>query len=203
MPNLLQAEREKYADIWSLESYAKHSPGERYAPMFRDMAMEHAAVLGTVLDAGCGSGKGAVALHKLGFEISCLCDFTNDGLCDEARTLPFVQACLWEPIGPRLPRECGGQVDWVYCCDVLEHIPTALTMLVVSRLLAVARQGVFLSICSVPDEQGYWIGRPLHLTVQPFVWWRDTLAAIGEVVEARDLLINGAFLVRAGANHAE
>jgi hypothetical protein len=31
----------------------------------------------------------------------------------------------------------------------------------------------------------------------PFVWWRDQLATVGELVEARDLLHAGAFLVRA------
>ncbi len=68
-------------------------------------------------------------------------------------------------------------------------------MLVISRLLHVARRGVFLSIALVPDEFGVWVGQPLHQTVQGFTWWRDRLNTLGTIKECRDLLTAGVYYV--------
>lgn len=191
--SLLDRECAKYEAMWAMPGYATYSPGEQMIPILLDMIPPSAR--GPVLDAGCGSGKGALALQAAGFEDVRLCDLTDTGLVDAARGFPFDRACLWQPLRPQLRYLPGGAVDWVYCCDVLEHIPEAFTMLVVSRLLEVARRGVFLSISTVPDSHGVWIGERLHHTVQPFVWWRDQLRELGTVLEARDLLMAGAFLV--------
>lgn len=186
--NIVDVERGKYEDMWGVDAYAEHSPGEMFLPLFLNMI--GAVRRSTIIDAGCGSGKGALALQNAGFVVRC-CDLTNTGLIPEARTFPFSTACLWDDLV-----RVVGFADWVYCCDVLEHIPTEFTMLVIARLLAVARKGVFLSISFAPDVMGAWIGKPLHQTVQHFVWWRDNLNTIGELVEARDLLNAGVFLVK-------
>ena len=176
-----------YQDIWALDTYHAHSPGETYVPTFVE-------ILGprrfAVLDAGCGAGKGAMALKAAGHDVWCadLVDVREGRAID----LPFSQACLWDDLRVAL----GRQVDWVYCCDVLEHIPTPFTMLVVHQLLQVARLGVFLSISLQPDVFGAWVGKPLHQTVQGFTAWRDQLAELGTVIEARDLLNTGLYLVR-------
>lgn len=186
MSVIIEQQRSTYSEAWGIEQYAEHSPGEHHVAMFLEMAK----VLGqgySVLDAGCGSGKGALALKAAGCQVQ-MCDITAEGLVEEAKAFPFYQACLWHPLGPR--------VDYVYCCDVLEHIPTEFTMLTVSRLLEVARRGVFLSISLVPDVFGNWVGKPLHRTVQSFNWWRDNLNAIGKVTESRDLLHTGIYFVR-------
>jgi hypothetical protein len=78
----------------------------------------------------------------------------------------------------------------------MEHIPPAFTMLVVARLLEVARSGAFFSISLVPDAFGAWVGKPLHQSVQSFTQWRDQLATLGEVLECRDLLTTGVYFVR-------
>lgn len=185
--NIVDTERGKYEDMWGVDAYAVHSPGEMFLPLFLDMVGSSRT---SVIDAGCGSGKGALALQSAGFNVRC-CDLTDAGLVPEARIFPFDTVCLWDNLALKI-----GFADWVYCCDVLEHIPTEFTMLVIARLLGIARKGVFLSISFTPDVMGTWIGTPLHQTVQPFVWWRDNLRAIGELVEARDLLNAGVFLVK-------
>lgn len=179
---VIARERAKYETAWALPKYGDNSPGAQFLPIFQDMS---GASGGTVLDAGCGSGKGALALQAAGFNVT-LCDLVPDGLVTEAMGLAFVPACLWHqlPVAPH---------DYVYCCDVLEHIPTPFTMLVISRLLAVARRGVFLSISTVPDQYGAWVGESLHQTVQPFVAWRDQLVALGHQVQGRDLLTVACF----------
>jgi 2-polyprenyl-3-methyl-5-hydroxy-6-metoxy-1,4-benzoquinol methylase len=192
MSSLLERERDKYDAMWAVPAYANASPGAQVLPVFLDMTQ---ATSGTVLDAGCGSGKGAVALVKAGFDVT-LCDLTPEGLVPEAQGLPFAASALWADLAPLTYAATFGKTfDYVYCCDVLEHIPTPFTMLVIRRLLDVSKHGVFLSISTVPDNFGVWIGEPLHQTVQPFVQWRDQLNTIGRVIEARDLLMSGCYWV--------
>lgn len=181
-------ETDRYAMVWeSVPQYANESPGQDLAPTFATFARPGA----TVLDAGCGSGKGGVALARAGYDVT-LCDLTDAGLVPEAQGLPFATACLWKPLRAQVRR---GAVDWVYCVDVLEHLPTQFTMLAIDHMLALSTQGVFLGISLVPDNFGPWLGHPLHLTVQPFVWWRDALKELGTVVDARDQLIRGVYVV--------
>ncbi len=182
--------------MWAIPAYNDNSPGEAFAPLFLEMARIDPTTtrMRTVLDAGCGGGKGALALAAMGFRVAMI-DFTDAGLTPEAKALPFTEAALWEDLSIRGGYRFGGKADYVYCCDVLEHVPTEFTMLVVRRLLDVARQGVFLSICLTEDNFGIWVGKPLHNTVRPFTWWRDNLQVLGNVVECRDLLDVGLFYV--------
>jgi SAM-dependent methyltransferase len=185
--DLVTRERETYEQAWAFKPYAEYSPGVKYLPLFLDMT--RTTMRTTVLDAGCGSGKGALALKDAGFDVTC-CDLTPAGLVPEAADVPFVQTALWAD----LKRQVGFR-DWVYCTDVLEHIPPTFTMLVVSRLLEVSRRGVFLSIALMPDEFGKMIGKPLHQSLQNFAQWREQLDTVGHVIEARDLLHTGVYLV--------
>lgn len=180
-------ERATYEEMWGFVPYSEHSPGEQWAGAFAQMSGN--TMRGSVLDAGCGGGKGAIALHEWGFAVT-MADLTDVGLEEGARQFPFHRIPLWG----NLKREFGF-VDWVYCADVLEHIPTEWTMLAVSRMLEVARRGCFFSIAFVPDQFGAVIGTPLHQTVQSFSWWKARLNEIGHVTDARDLLECGLFLV--------
>ena len=205
MTTITTAERDTYRDVWQhIPQYGEVSPGERLAPVFDDLVSGLGHQRGTVLDAGCGSGKGALALKALGYTVT-LCDLTDAGLVDEAREFPFFEAALWRDLRPHLKARWPNvdpfkmhewtRFDWVYCTDVLEHLPTAMVGLVVSRLLEVARYGVFISVSLELDINGVWIGKLLHQTVQPFTWWRDLLAELGRVIEARDCIGSAIFLV--------
>jgi SAM-dependent methyltransferase len=188
-------ETEKYADVWqALPQYATYSPGAELLPLFLQMVGDSR---GTVLDAGTGSGKGALALSAAGFQVTC-CDVTAAGLVPEAQGFPFHVTSLWHDLWP-VARGAGHpgrtRFDYVYCTDVLEHIPPQFTMLAIDQMLRVAQKGLFLGISLVPDGFGTWVGQPLHQTVQSFTWWRDGLKELGEVVEGRDLMNEAVFLV--------
>jgi SAM-dependent methyltransferase len=185
---VVDAERALYTDVWAnVDTYGLHSPGEERVSMFQAMSR---AKGGTVLDAGCGAGRGALALELAGFDVT-LCDVTDAGLTDEARAVgDFHRVCLWSDLS-RL-----GVFDYVYCADVMEHIPTEYVMLVLHRLLSVTTKGLFLSISLTQDNMGVWVGQHLHRTVQPFTWWRDRLRDIGTLVESRDLIDCGVYLVK-------
>ena len=177
-------ERELYATVWSaIDTYADSAPGQQYVPLFLQMIGPER---GTILDAGCGSGKGALALKAAGFDVT-MCDLTAEGLVPEAQDIPFTFRVLWHPSKP-------DAYDFAYCCDVLEHVPTQFTMLVVQQLLTTAKR-VFIAVSNVQDINGAWVGQSLHQTVQPFTWWRDSFREIAKVVEARDLHETSAFLL--------
>lgn len=187
--SILSAERLTYQEMWGVEQYAAYAPGEGYVSAFLDMS--HTTMRSSVLDAGCGTGKGALALQAAGFDRVTLCDLTSEGLVPAVKDFTFFDVCLWHDL-----KRSVGFHDWVYCCDVLEHIPTPFTMLVVQRLLEVSRRGVFLSIALRPDEFGAWVGKGLHQTVQSYTDWKTQLRELGTIIECRDLLHTGLYLVR-------
>lgn len=200
MARIATAERELYTDVWqTVDRYADYAPGAEFVEMFASIIGPASSVgyfakpssskwTRSVLDAGCGSGRGGVGLASRGYDVW-LCDLTDAGLAEDAKTLPFREACLWQPMKPQI----GRLVDHVYCCDVLEHIPPQFTMLAVARMLEVVRHGVFLSVCLHADNFGLVVGTPLHQTIHEFVWWRDSLRELGHLTEARDLIGQAAF----------
>jgi hypothetical protein len=126
-----------------------------------------------------------------------MCDITDYGLCDEAKTadIPFHQTALWDSLHVIANGVLGRKFDYVYCCDVLEHIPKEYTMLVISRLLEVTKRRLFLSIAHKLDIHGLWVGKHLHQTVEQFTWWRDNLSTLADMVECRGLMNSGLFLL--------
>lgn len=194
--SLREAERALYEEVFGLPAYSDCSPGEHHATVFASMALHR----GSVLDAGCGSGKGMVALHQQGYS-PFGCDVTLSGVIPEARGFPAVEASLWHDLFPvaYLAYAAGviqppaQKFNYVYCCDVLEHVPPVFTMLVVRNLLAVAEHGVFLSIAFTPDEFGVWFGQSLHRTVRRYDEWLHDLQELGSVLDARDLGHYGLF----------
>jgi SAM-dependent methyltransferase len=195
--SILATERATYDEVWhGISDYADYSPGESYLPIF----LEHVGAEGkgrTVLDVGAGSGKASVKLVEDGFKVR-MVDITNAGLIPEAQSLPYADACIWHDLAP-VARAFGHpnrtRADYVYCCDVLEHVPEQFTMLAIDQMLRVAKHGLFLSVALRPDDMGVWIGKHLHQTVQQFVWWRDSLKELGTVIEARDMIVTATFFV--------
>lgn len=193
--SLVAVERATYREMFGVEEYCVHSPGERYLPAFQQWA----PIGSTVLDAGCGPGAGARALRAAGYRVA-LCDLEP---YREFGDLPFAAACLWSErdLAAVAYLMClhglttDGKFDYVYCCDVLEHLPPPFTMLAVRNLLSIVRVGVFLSISVMPDGHGVWVGKHLHQTIQPFTAWRDQLNEVGRVIDARDICLAGLYCV--------
>ncbi len=182
--SVLEHERSKYEKAWSMPGYLKTSPGASNVEMFKDMVDPQPG--DSVIDLGCGAGAGGKALTER-FDLNVTyCDFVKvDGVPD-----PFIEQTLWAPLPTRNPPWKYG-----YCCDVMEHIPPEYTMLVVRNIMD-ACETAFFSISFMPDNFGKFVGEPLHLTIMAYSWWRDQLAQMGELVEARDVLGEGVFLVK-------
>lgn len=160
--NLEQAEREKYARIWSHKEYHSNSPGERLVPYF---AQHVPFIKGeSLIDLGCGTGRAGRLLSQQGLNVFL---FDHVEALDTGVDLPFIEGNLWN-----IPALI--QFDWFYCCDVLEHIPTEKVDAVLDNIAALTTRGGFFQIALFPDE---WFGEVLHLTVESQGWWMQKLAA--------------------------
>jgi hypothetical protein len=185
--NLVEHERAKYAQLWSdVPEYREYSPGVENVQRFMDEMKP--APMSTILDIGCGTGVAGMMFAKFGLYPHWI-DITDAGLHPDVKRNRFTKIPLWD--------DWSGMVDCDYgfCCDVMEHIPTEYTMLVIDRILSACRTTWF-QISLVPDQFGATIGQPLHLTVKPFAWWLDRFKLAGQVIDARDLCGQALYVVR-------
>ncbi len=188
--DVLAPERTKYDEIWSTPEYnASLSPGLENVERFMNVIKP--ALGASLIDIGCGTGKAGLEFERRGLQVSWM-DLTAAALDADVDQGHFADGPVW---GHAWRGMRPNSWDYGFCCDVLEHIPTEYTMLAVERILRSCRTA-WLQIAFKPDALGALIGKPLHLTVQPFTWWRDRIATLGSIMDARDLCGHGLFVVK-------
>ena len=181
-------EQKKYEDAWSIPEYYNHSPGAGFVDYFIHIAEANGADFAkhkSVLDVGAGSGAASRVFKDRGFQVAAF-DITDTAWKHD--DIHLTTGCLWRGI------PVAGIFDHAYCCDVMEHIPTQFVALSVREIKRRANKA-FFSISFSPDYFGGQVGEPLHLTVKPFVWWRDCLREVSTVLDARDLGGEGVFYI--------
>jgi len=186
--DVLRPEIDKYQEIWGHEAYHRYSPGQENVKRF--MEVVHPSSLSRVIDLGCGAGLAGIELRdEFHMMVHWLDIVGHDELNEKVDKRRFIKSALWQdwPSPARI-------FDWGFCCDVLEHVPTEYTMLSIANILRGCLHA-WLQIAFVPDSMGQLINKPLHLTVQPFTWWRDRIASLGKLTDARDLGQQGLFVV--------
>lgn len=187
--NIIETERAKYTEIWSdVPDYRKYSPGMENVSRFMDIIKPEK--FSSLLDIGCGTGGAGLQFVREGLSVRWI-DITDAGLDEDVPRDHFIQAALWMDWWE------GRQVsfDYGFCCDVMEHIPTEYSMLVIDRILSSCETAWF-QIALVHDQFGAAIGQPLHLTVKPFGWWLERLRLAGNVIDARDLCGQALYVVQ-------
>jgi 2-polyprenyl-3-methyl-5-hydroxy-6-metoxy-1,4-benzoquinol methylase len=158
--SLHEIELQKYNKMWDKQSYRQWSPGENAIDNF----LKHCAwKLGdTLVDLGCGTGRAGAALAARGLKVVLL-DFCTKAV--DVEDLPVITANIWELF------KTGLQWDWVYCVDVLEHIPEEKIDDALRSIAQTTRKGGYLQIAMFEDYCGREIGETLHMTVKNQEWW--------------------------------
>lgn len=165
MDVIAERERDKYERMWRVDAYRHHAPGEELA--HRAFFALGAKVGDSLIDFGCGTGRPAAQLKRLGLSVTAI-DHAKNSL-DPGIDVAFMQQCLWA-----LPSDLSA--DYGYCTDVMEHIPPEKVSAVLSEIRRVVRKRVFFQIATFPDGMGRKIGETLHLSVHPPEWWRAKLS---------------------------
>jgi 2-polyprenyl-3-methyl-5-hydroxy-6-metoxy-1,4-benzoquinol methylase len=171
-------ERQKYAYLWRhLPEYREISPAELFVNHFLDFFEKAFEKEQTLIDFGTGCGRVAKTFLAKDLRVK-LVDFCPECLDQEIylmtlflqEKVEFIEATLWDL--PDSLKPC----DWIYCCDVLEHIPESRLDLTLSAMAARMKKGGYLSICLKEDEHGrQLVGEPLHLIVKDSSFWRKTI----------------------------
>ena len=158
----------KYGKLWERPEYRAHSPGEVLAQVFLQQARPKSGA--SVIDFGCGTGRGALMLAVLGGLNVTMVDFVGNCLDPEIREALATQAHTLRFLKTDLEKQLPIAAEYGYCTDVMEHIPPDKVDRVLDNILRSA-QHVFFSIATEEDRCGALIGQPLHLSIHPFSWW--------------------------------
>lgn len=187
MDTSIEREKRKYTTLWAdVPDYRKDSPGEMYIEHFLSFFEKEIKERDTLIDFGCGTGKVAKHFLEKGLFLT-LVDFCDNCLDEEVALLTqlcfeqvrFVEACLWT-LPDTLPA-----ADWIYCCDVLEHIPEEHIDAVLAGMAARTKKGGYFSIHLAEDVFGtHLLGHPLHVTIKPKEWWQAKLSTHWQIASA-------------------
>ena len=166
--NVRPLEKDLYKMMWSRPEYRVVAPGEHIVHEFLAQAKPPKGA--SILDLGCGTGRGSLNLAFFGGLDVTMVDFADNCLDEDivpmletqSHVMRFVEADLKDP----LPVKAA----YGFCTDVMEHIRPHLVDQVIDNCLE-ACQHVFFQIATEDDVMGNLVGHKLHLTVRPYSWW--------------------------------
>lgn len=167
--SIAEKEHSKYRNLWLKNpDYREKSPFERdYLGIFENVFKDKSK---KIVDFGCGCGRGALHLARLGFTVLMI-DITEHALdpevrmaCDSMPNLTFLELNLIH--APFNMRKLG---DYFICADVIEHLPEPVIDKVVRYIYASTSSSGLMSVACFPDKT---FGANLHLTVKPAGYWQ-------------------------------
>lgn len=159
-------EQEKYEKVHAAsKAYKQANQGRKCIEEFSQLARP----VGLVLDCGAGNGLATGWLKNRGYPAVAI-DIARNAGCHalEATQDESIVHCLWN----EFPIKC----DWIFCTDVMEHLPPEHVEGALHEMAQAGRRGAYFQICTVPDVTGpKLLGEHLHLTVEDEEWWERAL----------------------------
>lgn len=160
----------KYGKLWEHDSYRTVSPGEITAQIFLEQAKPKRGA--SIIDFGCGTGRGGLMLAVLGGMNVTLVDFVNNCLDSDIKDMLTTQSHMMKFVKADLEKHIPANAEYGYCSDAMEHIPPDKVDAVLNNILQSA-QHVFFRIATTDDICGSLIGEELHLSKHPYSWWLE------------------------------
>ncbi|MBX9923817.1 MAG: class I SAM-dependent methyltransferase [Rhabdochlamydiaceae bacterium] len=182
-------EKQKYEKIWKKGLYRITSPGNLLVPAFLSQIRGKLEASDSLIDFGCGTARAAIPFLDKGLKVT-LVDIAENcldekieifsHLCPER--LSFVQAPIWD-LPPQVPVS-----DWIYCIDVLEHLPVERVIPSLKAMAEKTRKGGALQVFLSDEEMGEVIGETLHLTIRPLDWWLKQISLFWDVERVEEMI---------------
>jgi len=193
-------EKEKYEKIWNRDIYRLNSPGSNSLPSFLTEIAERISPGDSIIDFGCGTGVCSLSLLEKGLNVS-LVDIAANCLDEKIAALThiipdrisFVEAALWD-----LP-ESLRKSDWIYCIDVLEHLPTQKVIESLEEMSGKTKKGGALQVFLADEGMGFMIGETLHLTIRPLDWWIKQISSFWSIEKIEELIAETRYCIYVGA----
>ena len=161
-------EKDLYKMMWERPEYRTFAPGEKAVFDFLSQAKPRRG--SSVIDLGCGTGRGSLNLAFFGGLDVTMVDFAPN--CLDADIVPMLETqkhvlrFLEHDLSQPLPVKAA----YGFCTDVMEHIRPHHVDRVLDNCLD-ACQHVFFQIDTQEDEMGKLLGHRLHLSVHSYEWW--------------------------------
>jgi len=161
-------EKAKYEKLWKkFPQYRKVSPGENISKYFLERVNPPKG--SRIIDFGCGTGRGGLALHEAGMEVL-MSDFVGGCLDKKVRKAMRKSDGKFSFIEHDLNSRFPEYSVYGYCADVLEHVPENQTDVVIQNILEVCRSCFFM-IHTQEDRCGKLIDETLHVNQQDYAYW--------------------------------
>lgn len=188
---LTKDEKAKYEAMWNIPSYRNISPGYLFTTSFFDVFKDQIMPGDSITDFGCGTGFATLPFLEKDLTVH-LVDIAPNALSDKIAALTllkpdkvqFTEACLWD-----LPNEISPS-DWIYCMDVLEHIPPKKIDAVLAQMASRTKKGGALQVFLKNEPFGDLIGETLHLTIKPLPWWIKKINTYFKIEKINTLVYN-------------
>lgn len=129
----------------------------------------------SAIDYGCGKGL------QYGRAVIAPLQPVDAPPADSVQLLTLEQALgygvyKYDPAVPMFSAPPLSRADFVWCTDVLEHIPEEDIPFIVSELSRLAIKGVFVTVGTYPAKKHLPNGENAHVCVKPTEWWVEKFA---------------------------